>query len=436
MSRLTKAIKTIRQLGLKQTGLFAVYKFGILSGHYSRVLAKNPPVPDDLAFEPLLPIPSKDEILSLLGANGLSALLMEANLIVDEGRYRQFGGGFLPIQLKPPVDQSLQNWTAYETGKAKVNTEDIKFVWEPARFGWAVPLARAALLTSEDKYADKFWQLFDEFNRENHYCKGPNWQSGQEVAVRLVTVLLCAPIFLLNDANADSHRQRLIDFIIEHATRIPPTLVYARAQHNNHLVTEALGLLCAGYAVPDHPQAEQWRKMGRRWLGNAFRSQITKTGEYIQYSNNYHRVMLQSAILATAVLFQHCEEWSADVKKNLMTATHWMSAEVDPISGHVANYGHNDGAYLFPFANGGYLDYRPVVQAASEMFFESAAVKPGPWDEMKLWFGIESQSAPTTNDSEDQSYHTLSNMGINARKVLFIPTGSCRSESCGFVVDG
>ena len=61
-----------------------------------------------------------------MGAKGLSALLMEANLIVDEGRYRQFGGDFLPIQLKPPVDQSLQNWTAYETGQAKVNTEDIK----------------------------------------------------------------------------------------------------------------------------------------------------------------------------------------------------------------------------------------------------------------------------------------------------------------------
>ena len=67
MNRLTKAIKTVRQLGLKQTGLFAVYKLGILSGHYSRVLAENPQVPDDMVFEPLLPIPSKEEDFFVIG---------------------------------------------------------------------------------------------------------------------------------------------------------------------------------------------------------------------------------------------------------------------------------------------------------------------------------------------------------------------------------
>ena len=77
-------------------------------------------------------------------------------------------------------------------------------------------------MTGKVKYAEKFWQLFDEFNLENPYCKGPNWQSGQEVAIRLVTVLLCAPIFLLNDENADTHRRRLIEFIVEHARAFLP----------------------------------------------------------------------------------------------------------------------------------------------------------------------------------------------------------------------
>ena len=75
--------------------------------------------------------------------------------------------------------------------------------------------------------------------------------------------------------------------------------------------------------------------------------------------------------------------------EKLKLATQWLSAEVDQISGHVANYGHNDGAYLFPFTNGGYTDYRPVIQAASKCIFKAAGIQAWGWDEMALWFGVE-----------------------------------------------
>ncbi|MEE4195390.1 MAG: alginate lyase family protein [Anaerolineae bacterium] len=389
MNRLTKAIKILRQLGLKQASLFALYKVGLQLGYFERVLPDQPEVNDELFFRPLMPLPDKEEILALLGEAGLAALLVEVDRIVEKGEYRQFGGNFVPIHLKPPVEGKLLDWTAYETGDATVNTEDIKFVWEPARFGWAVPLARAYHLTSDWKYAETFWSALDEFQRENPAYKGPNWQSGQEVAIRLVTVLLCASVFFQNDNTAHSHRKMLTRFVVEHATRIPPTLVYARAQHNNHLITEALGLLCAGFALPEHPEAVEWQKLGYRWLVKAFNSQITDTGEYVQYSNNYHRVMLQCAQLATSILTQNEQSWPEDVLKQLEAAVRWMAEQIDTISGSVANYGHNDGAYLFPLANGGYHDYRPLVQSAVRQFFKLSFFERGPWDEMGLWLALQ-----------------------------------------------
>lgn len=387
MKRLTKAIKTVMRLGLKQTGLFVLYQFGLRIGHYQRVFSQDISVPDGVDFQPLLPVPSREDLLALIGKDGLSALLVEADAVVNETKFRQFGGDFVPIMLKPPVTGVLQDWTAYETGKARVETEDIKFVWEAARFGWAVSLARAYHLTGESKYAEKFWVLFEEFRQDNPYAKGPNWQSGQEVAIRMVTILLCAPVFLMNVRDSHSHQKALCQFFTEHASRILPTLVYARAQNNNHLVTEGLGLLCAGFALPDHPQAKNWRERGQFWLNRAFLTQITETGEYIQYSMNYHRVMLQSAILVTAVMERNRKSWPIRTREKLAAATIWLAGEVNPASGHIANYGHNDGAYLFPFASGGFADYRPVVQAASTIFLQQPAFRSGPWDELSLWLG-------------------------------------------------
>ena len=79
---------------------------------------------------------------------------------------------------------------------------------------------------------------------------------------------------------------------IEHQ-RIPPTLVYARSQRNNHLLVEAAGLLTAGMILPDHPKAEQWRALGWKWFTRGLKDQIDGYGEYSQHSTNYHRLMLQ-----------------------------------------------------------------------------------------------------------------------------------------------
>src|SRR4030042_512593 len=108
-------------------------------------------------------------------------------------------------------------------------------------------------------------------------------------------------------ASPPRRRSRLARSIAEHAARIPPTLVYARAQNNNHLVTEATALYLAGAAL-DH---RSWRELGWRWLNLALQRQISSHGEYIQHSTNYHRLMLQSALLADAVRRARGELWPA-----------------------------------------------------------------------------------------------------------------------------
>ncbi len=430
IARIQKVYKILRQLGFTQVGLFALYKLGLKTGYFKRK-------PKSQLSNPILhflfDFPSKEELLSVLGKDGLKNLITEADHIVA-GKFRIFGGAL--VDLKLDLNHSLSHWADYEKGKAKIpsneyqslntalnlppETCDLKLLWEPARFGWAFTLGRAFHATDERKYVEAFWRYFELFDKANPVKMGPHWMNGQEVAIRLMALIWAAQAFW--DARVSTNQQlgRLAESIAEHAERIPVTLLYARSQNNNHLTSEAAGLYTASLALPDHPDAEKWRKLGTKWLNWSFENQIDEKGEYIQHSVNYHRLALQLALwgcsLTTIPLrvqastkghegktketlgASSCPSWLTEkAQQNLALATHWLAELTDPISGNAVNLGANDGAYIFPFANGDSRDVRPVVQAASQAFLNESPFDAGGWDEMTLWFQVSSAKRQVKN---------------------------------------
>ena len=209
--------------------------------------------------------------------------------------------------------------------------------------------------------------------------------NGQEVAIRLMALVWAGQVFETAAASSAERRARLAQSVAAHAARIPPTLLYARAQNNNHLVTEAAGLYTAGLALPDHPQASRWRALGWRWLNWAFQHQIGGYGEYIQHSTNYHRVMLQAALWVDAI---KDVDWPRLTLQSLGRATHWLFSMLDPASGRTPNLGANDGALILPLSVTPFNDFRPTVQAAARAFLRFQ-MPGGVWDEMSLWLGLD-----------------------------------------------
>jgi len=404
MNHIIKLVQSIKELGIEPLWLYGKYQIVLRSGF----IRKKTPVHASTSFNsigllPLFPIPEGDQIIQVVGTDGYSKLLNEADQIVNNRKYAYFGGEAKEINLQPVSFDKLQHWTKYETGKAALPQDDIKFVWEPARFGWAFPLARAYHVTQDSSYREMFWQLLGEFKTANPAMLGLNWVSAQEVAIRMISIVLVSTVFLKDDPDEDSHQALITQMVYDHARRIPPTLIYARAQQNNHLITEALGLMVAG-AITEHAKSAEWLSLGKKWLFDALRTQIDDNGEYSQHSNNYHRLMLQCAILADRVLKATDCEWPSDVLLKIQDATRWLASEVDGETGKVSNYGHNDGAYIFPMDQCGYSDYRSVVRAAGKLFLNQAFFPAGLWDEYSFWMGI--QKTPNSAKPERTSSFT------------------------------
>ena len=396
------ALKALRQLRIKPLALYELYQIGLRTGHYKRVTRRQSSVASG-QFKAVLPLPGRDELLAVLGEEGKAALLAEADEIV-RGKVRLFGAQ--PVDLQLTLPGKLAHWTAYETDPSLLSNlhsliSDIKFIWEPARFGWAFTLGRAYHLSGDEKYAEAFWRYAETFLDANPPYLGPNWMSGQEVALRLMAFVWATQVLAESSASTTERKARLAQSITHHALRITPTLIYARSQNNNHLLTEAAGLYTAGLALPEHPQSAGWRDLGWKWLERGFQAQIDGYGEYAQHSTNYHRLMLQVALWVNALNTTPKERGQEDTKLHegfprktldrLSAATHWLYALLDPVSGRVPNLGANDGAYIFPLTVCPFEDYRPLMQAAAQAFLDYQLPR-GVWDEMSLWFGIPLES--------------------------------------------
>lgn len=387
LNRLQLALKTFSQLGSEPLLLYGVYRLGLITGHYRRLDARQKREASRFSgsVRPLFPLPEPSLLANRASRQARASLLREADAIAS-GRVRLFGHAIVPLQLAPK--KPVRHWTEYERHPSLLLSYglphgDIKFLWEPARFGWAFTLGRAFHLSGRGKYAQAFWKHFERFDRANAAYLGPHWMNAQEVAIRLMALVWSAQVFSPAGLSTPTRMRRLVRSIALHAARIPPTLVYARSQNNNHLVTEATALYLAGAAL-DHAD---WRDLGWRWLNRALQTQISSNGEYIQHSTNYHRLMLQSALLADAVRRGRRESWPVRTEHALARASHWLFALVDPVSGRTPNLGANDGALILPLSSSSFEDFRPTAQASARAFLRTG-LSPGDWDEISLWLGL------------------------------------------------
>jgi hypothetical protein len=408
--RITLAFKALRELGLKPLWLYAWYQMGLKSGYFQRRTGANSSAARGKAgvhCQPLLHLPPKDLLANMLGEEGLSRLQAEADEIVD-GRVRLFGGEPVPLNLTPPGP--LEHWTRYERGEIPWGSQDVKFIWEPGRFGWAFILGRAYHLTGDEDYPAVFWQNFELFLSANPPYLGPHWASAQEVALRMLAFVFASQVFKDSEHTTGERQARLVEAVINHARRIPPTLAYARSQNNNHLLSEAVGLYTAGLALSDLTEARHWRELGWYWLNYALQTQISEDGTYIQHSSNYHRLMLQAALWVNSLAAGQAQMLPENTRSRLALSTRWLFSMLDPASGGVPNLGPNDGAYILPLSGCAFQDYRPVLQAASLAFLGKNGLRSGAWDELSAWLHLKTTKLDppiSASNSKSEAPHVL-----------------------------
>lgn len=309
---------------------------------------------------------------------------LAGRFLLWDDRYHDFG--FPPAWhrnvLSPSSGQAsaLRHWSEIREGGA-----DLKGIWELSRFSMAFRLAREYAYTGEEKASEAFWLLFESWLDANPLNSGPNWMSAQEVALRAMAWVFALRAFAHSPRTTDLRVEQMLAALSLSARRIEATLDYARAQNNNHLVSEAAGLWTIGVLFPFLCRAKQWALLGRHLLLEAASRQIFPDGGYIQHSANYQRLMLELYLWSVRIGEIAGRPFPDVLYERLRRSVASLGAWVDRESGRVPNTGHNDGSLFLPLNGCEYEDFRPTVQALCELVGLPLPYAKGPWDEDRLW---------------------------------------------------
>lgn len=457
-------LRTLHRIGWRRVLLVAQHRRRMRSGYYVRACPAGDWPEVDTGRSPFSP-----------GSGGSGK--RDADRIVD-GELCYFSWKWLP---KPPTwrenpssgfQTDLSHWSTFRDFDERQG--DVKWIWEPSRFDWAVTLARAYAVAGEEKYRDRFSELLDDWRSNNPPNQGINWFCAQECSLRMLALIFAAGVFstyprMGHATDRGEGGEDLWSTVAALAERVEPSLGYAIGQHNNHGISEAMGLFLAGMCLPKHPSAPRWREVGKRLLCRSILEQFAPDGSYVQHSFIYQRLAMRCCLACFHTARVFGDSFPKEVEERVLqsarflyemmvvrspsppdgerglggeglgarTGTTQQSAHEPPLTpahepsptlspaggeggpepggaGRLPNYGANDGANALCLSDCDYLDFRPIIQLAFAVLSGQRAFGEGPWDEELGWYGIDvsalsSYDPPASSDfgATEGGYYVL-----------------------------
>ena len=384
-------LSTLWKLGLMNCATVLAYRMKCRTGIYRRAtpIASLPQVGAALASARPRPLHLPATEPALIAA---AEQLLHGKMEFFERHSHEVGSP--PDWFRDPW--SGQSWSTARTHWSDVHEfavagNDIKAIWEPSRFRWAVLLARAYSTTQREEFLRTLSVWLDDWSARNPVNGGVNWKCGQEASIRLLRFLEAVESIEWQPEAASA----LAAFVLAHLRRIAATLPYALAQQNNHGTTEAAALFVGAHLLLSHTvaagsdaaEAARFARRGRLQLLERIDRLILSDGTFSQYSVNYHRMVLDTVSLAEAWRRRlGAPEFLDPCKQRVQAAVDWLWSLVQPNSGEAPNLGANDGTTLLIAPGSPYNDHRASLQLASAVLLGKRLFPPGPWDDaLRAW---------------------------------------------------
>lgn len=254
-----------------------------------------------------------------------------------------------------------KHWTEVEDIVQEAG--DIKYVWEKSRFSYLYTVIRYDHSTGEDHSQFVFDQIQDWIDKNPLNC-GPNYKCSQEISLRVLNWIFALYYYKSSPLLTESCFQKIINSIYWQIKHVYGNINFSRiAVRNNHAITETLTLYIVGLLFPWFPDAKLWKSKGKKWFEKEIEYQIAEDGTYLQFSMNYHRVVIQLLTWGIALAQRNGECFSEHVYQRAYQSVNFLYQCQELSNGYLPNYGSNDGALFFKLNDSDYRDYRPQLDA-------------------------------------------------------------------------
>ena len=158
------------------------------------------------------------------------------------------------------------------------------------------------------------------------------------------------------------------------------------AVRNNHAITETLMLYASDKLFPFLPDVHKWAKRGKKWLEKELLYQIYEDGTYLQFSMNYHRVVIQLLTYAFTLADLNNDKFKEETYSRAYKSVDFLFQCSQQENGFLPNYGANDGALFFKLTNSDYRDFRPQLNTLHYLLTGKDLFSLSEIKEERYWF--------------------------------------------------
>lgn len=396
MLSLKKSFQLARNMGLRYISFRLVHELKVRLGLFKRKFPVDPPFQ---TFISLLEWKQGKQKFFFDKRPNFSFTPEEISVIqkefnqLQEGKHTFFSSLLFDLGkdydwVTNPETGFRYNHKAHWTEINDYNKEagDIKYVWEKSRFSFLYTIMRHDAATGLD-HSEKVWEEVLSWITANPINCGPNYKCSQEMSLRVLNWTYAINFYKDSPSLSEEIFQKIIFQIYWQLQHVFQNINFSRiAVRNNHAITETLALYLGGLLFPFFPEAEIWKAKGKAWFEEEIAYQIYEDGTFLQFSMNYHRVVVQLLTWAIRLSERNGEKFSPVVYDRAFKSLDFLTTCMDPYTGWLPNYGSNDGALFFKFNHCHYRDYRPQLEALSVAL--GANLPYGGYKE-SLWYGME-----------------------------------------------
>lgn len=279
-----------------------------------------------------------------------------------------------------------KHWS--EIPDLSVEAGDIKFVWEKSRFSYLLTLIRYDYHFEND-LSEFIFSEIESWIDSNPINQGPNWRCSQEISLRIFNWCYAIYYYQNSDAFTEERWSKIQNVIYASLHHVYHHIDFSRiAVRNNHAITETLFLALSEVLFPFISETKEWSKKGRHWFEEEISYQIYDDGTFLQFSMNYHRVVIQLLTLGISVAEKAGNPFSQEVNEKAYKSIDFLFQCLQKENGWLPNYGSNDGALFFQWSDTDYRDYRPQLNSLHYLLTGQDLFSDMKFSEEKNWWGL------------------------------------------------
>ncbi len=290
--------------------------------------------------------------IELLNIESEQKILEEAELII-QNKFQTLGSQLTYLGEKINWQQDFKSGRTWDkifytkiNSKESINGSDIKVPWELSRFHQSHWLAKAFIINSDEKYANKFFDLILNWIEQNPFCYGVNWNCAMEVAIRAVNWIFALHIFKFSQSFNEQIAKKIYNSLYQHGLFIRNNLEYGR-RNGNHYLSDLMGLIWIGAFFYKYRFGRNWFRFAKKELEKEILIQVYEDGVDYEKSTFYQRLVTEILTLSYIVAERLNKPFSIKFKERLHKMFEFIASYV--LGDEVPNVGDCDDGRIIKF---------------------------------------------------------------------------------------